>query len=180
MTGFWFQLLALVAATNPAGAALATTAPGRARLLQGVAAASVALGVLIIGILAADPVLSALDVSPESFRTAAGIVMAAQGARMAWDPASTYRPGNTVFDGALPLGWPVVANAAAVMAAVSFAADGSDARVALAALLACVVSGVFVGVRAISGDAARGGARLLGAFLVAAAAAVVVSGVRDV
>ncbi|HJP40819.1 MAG TPA: MarC family protein [Dehalococcoidia bacterium] len=180
MTGWWFEIITMAVAVNGAGAALAARSTGGERISQGVLAAIIGGGVLMLAALVGDSVVDGLDVEPESFRTAAGIVMAVQGARMAWDPASTYRSGDGIRFAIVPLGWPVIGNAAAIMAAIGFSADGPDSRIFAASVLAAAVAGAAIAQPFGRDNVAPGLARALGAVLIAMAAALVVSGVRDV
>lgn len=180
MTGFWFQLIAMMLALNPSAAVLAADSASRRR--QAVVAACLALAILILGAWLATPLVDWLDVAPESFRTAAGIVMAVQGASMVWNPELNYRASSGIAGGLIPLGWPVMVNAGALLATVSFAADTANAQVIGVAAIAVGLTAAVVAVVPAerSRNALLGGARVTGAFLVPAAAAVIVSGVRDV
>ena len=179
MTGFWFQLFALLAAVNPAAAAL--MAGSALRVRQGLIGASVAFVLLVLATLVATPLVDWLEVAPESFRTAAGIVMAVHGALMVWSPKLNYGAPETNAGAFIPLGWPVIANAAAVLAVVSFAADASNGQViGVAAIAAAGAGGTVVLAAGRFGDSLTGVARLSGAILIVAAAALIVSGVRDV
>ena len=80
----WLRLaFVFLAAVNPAAVALASWAPprprGRALETAGVGVAVAMAGVGAMALLA-DRLLAALDVAPETFRIAAGIVMLAAGA----------------------------------------------------------------------------------------------------
>ena len=86
---FWLMLAGFLGATN-AGRVAVGLGEGRAprRTLATVIGAGAAL--ILAGVLLADPLLDALDISPESFRIAAGIVLAAVGAATLVRP----RPGG--------------------------------------------------------------------------------------
>lgn len=178
MTGFWFQLLTMIVAVNPPAAGLAASRP--ARRTQGAIAAGFAFLLLGTAALLATPALNWLDVAPESFRTAAGIVMAVQGGSMVWDPTLNYRASHEPRAGLVPLGWPVLANAAVILATMSFAADSANGQVIAVGAIAAVAGGAGAALPSRFDLSMRGGARLCGAFLVVAAAALIVSGVRDV
>ncbi len=184
--------LALFAAINPAAALIAfrgavadrwgTAAFATQRLV--VAAVGVAVAVGLYAALAAwgDDLLDGLDVAPETFRIAAGIVMAASGVFAIWrmglaDDGALPGLGAGVF----PLGIPLLASAAGLMAAVSYAVDHGSGRTFLAAAVIVAATGALAWLyrdswRPVAGPIAR----LTGALLIAVAAALVVEGVRDV
>jgi hypothetical protein len=163
---FGLMVAGFVATTNAGRVALArdATHPSiQARVL----AVGLGCGVVVLSVVFADDALDALDISPESFRIAAGLVLAAVG----------------IAD----LAWPHVADApfAAILVrpelvcvALSFGADEPTGRV----LAAGAVAFVLVAVTAL-GDRPRPGpipAQLLAALQIVVAVALTVSGVRDV
>ena len=184
--------LALFAAINPAAALIAfrgavsdrwdTSTFANQRLL--VAAAGVVIAVALYAVLAfgGEDLLEQLAIAPETFRIAAGVVMAASGVFAIWrmgfaDDGALPGIGAGVF----PLAVPLLATAAGLMAAISYGADHGAARTFTAAAVTVAVTGVLVWRyrdpwRPVAGALAR----LTGALLVAVAAALVVEGVRDV
>jgi hypothetical protein len=155
-----------IATTNASRVALArdATHPStQARVL----AVGLGCGVVVLSVVFADDALDALDISPESFRIAAGLVLAAAG----------------IAD----LAWPHVADApfAAILVrpelvcvALSFGADEPTGRVLAAGAFALVLVAV-----AALGDRPRPGpipAQFLAALQIVVAVALTVSGVRDV
>jgi small neutral amino acid transporter SnatA (MarC family) len=184
--------LAMFAAINPAAAVLAFrgainsrwTTPefGRQRLAIAVVGAAVAVGLYALLAGAADDLLDALDIAPETFRIAAGIVMAASGVfailrlGLADEDAA---PG--LFAGVFPLGIPLLATAAGLSAAVSFAADhGAGRTLAAAAVVSIATAALAWQYRDAWSPVAGGLARLIGALLVVLAAGLVVEGIRDI
>jgi small neutral amino acid transporter SnatA (MarC family) len=184
--------LALFAAINPAAALIAfrgavsdrwgTNAFAKQRLL--VAAAGVAVAVALYALLAfaGEDLLDGLDIAPETFRIAAGIVMAASGVFAIWrmgfaDDGALPGIGAGVF----PLGVPLLASAAGLMAALSYGVDHGSGRTFFAAVVIVGPTGVLAWLYRDSWRPVAGAlARITGALLIAVAAALVVEGVRDV
>jgi len=134
------------------------------RTLGVVLAAGAAL--ILAGVLLADPLLDALDISPESFRIGAGIVLAAMGAATLVRP----RPGG-------PAGALLVTPELACMAIAASADEGVGPALGAAAIALAVVAGLALLPRlAPAGRAAP----FLAALQVVVGVALVVSGVRDV
>jgi small neutral amino acid transporter SnatA (MarC family) len=123
-------------------------------------------GIAVVAVFA-DDLLDALDVSPESFRIAAGLVLAATGVReLIW-----AQPSGAPFAA-------VLLTPELVCAALSFGADETVGRTLAAAAIALPP----VALAALS-DRARVGppaARFLAALQIVVAVALGVSGVRDV
>jgi hypothetical protein len=115
----------------------------------------------------AGDALDALDVSPESFRIAAGLVLAAAGIReLVWPRASSAPFAAILLTPEL------------VCLALSFGADEPTGRVLAAAALALPLAAV-----AALADRPRPGplpAQFLAALQIVVAVALAVSGVRDV
>ena len=155
-----------VATTNAGRVALAREAARpstRARLLAvGLGCAAVVLAAAF----AADA-LDALDVSPESFRIAAGLVLAAGGIReLVWPRASSAPFAAILLTPEL------------VCVALSFGADEPTGRVLAAGGLGLVLAAI-----AALADRPRPGplpAQFLAALQIVVAVALGVSGVRDV
>lgn len=184
--------LALFAAINPAAALIAFRgAVGDrwgTRAFASERPAMVVAGVVVAGALyallafAGENLLEELDIAPETFRIAAGIVMAASGVFAIWrmglaDDGALPGIGAGVF----PLAIPLLGSAAGLVAAISYGADQGSWETFAAAAVIVVVTGALAwqyrdSWRPVAGPVAR----LTGALLIAVAAALVVEGVRDV
>ncbi|HMN98682.1 MAG TPA: hypothetical protein PKD59_04665 [Miltoncostaeaceae bacterium] len=162
---FALMLAGFLGTTNAGRVALGL-GEGRAprRTLAVVLAAGAAL--ILAGVLLADPLLDALDVSPESFRIGAGIVLAALGAATLVRP----RPGG-------PAGALLVTPDLACMAIASSADEGVGPALGAAAIALALVAALALLPRL--GPAGRA-APFLAALQVVVGVALVVSGVRDV
>jgi small neutral amino acid transporter SnatA (MarC family) len=184
--------LALFAAINPAAALIAfrgavadrwdtATFASQRPVVAGVGVA-VAIALYAALTLWGEDLLDGLDVAPETFRIAAGIVMAASGVFAIWriglaDDGALPGLGAGVF----PLAVPLLASAAGLMAAVSYAVDHGSGRTFVAVAAIVTVTGVLAWLYRDSWRPAAGAlARITGALLIALAAALVVEGVRDV
>ncbi len=162
---FWLMLAGFLGTTNAGRVALGL-GEGRAprRTLAVVVAVGAAL--VLVAALVADPLLDALDISPESFRIGAGIVLAALGAATLVRP----RPGG-------PAGALLVTPDLACMAIAASADEGVGPAFGAAAIALAVVAGLALLPRlAPAGRAAP----FLAALEVVVGVALVVSGVRDV
>jgi hypothetical protein len=164
---FAFLVAGFLATTNAGRVALARATAGpstRERLV----AVGVGATVIVLAAAFADDLLDALDISPESFRIAAGIVLAATGIReLIWP----HIPGDAPFAA-------VLLTPELVCVALSFGADESLGRT----LAAGAIGLSFAAVAALA-DRVRPGplpARLLAALQIVVAVALGVSGVRDV
>jgi hypothetical protein len=154
---------------------LATTNAGRVALGLGDGraprrslAVAVAAGAALIVVLAlvADPLLDALDISPESFRIAAGIVLVAMGAAVLAHP----RPSG-------PAGALLVTPELACMAIAASADEGVGPALGAAAIALAAVAALALPPRlAPAGRAAP----FLAALGVVVGVGLVVAGVRDV
>jgi hypothetical protein len=163
---FAFLVAAFVATTNAGRVALAAQAsrPGpRARAAAPLAAAAI----VAAGVLLADDLLDALSISPESFRIAAGLVLAAAGVRtIVWPD-----PGAGPFAAVL-----VTPELAAL--AISFGADESAGRVLGAFALALLP--LLLAYCAQRRETSALAAQFLAALQLVVAVALGVSGIRDV
>jgi len=156
---------------------LATTNAGRVALARVAArpsnrerALALALGggAIVVCAAFAGDLLDALDVSPESFRIAAGIVLAATGVR---DLIWPHVPAGAPFAA-------VLLTPELVCVALSFGADEALGRTLAAAAVAFPLAAVAaLSDRVPSGASA---ARFLAALQIVVAVALGVSGVRDV
>lgn len=162
---FGLMLAGFLGATNAGRVALGL-GPGRAprRALAVVLAAGAAL--ILAGAFLADPLLDALDVSPESFRIGAGIVLAALGAATLVRP----RPGG-------PAGALLVTPDLACMAVAASADEGVGPALGAAAIALALVAALALLPRV---QPAGRTAPFLAALEVVVGVALVVSGVRDV
>ncbi len=191
MTEYWRLLLAFFAAVNPAAVALAAASASATvatlqRPAQRAVAAAVGLAVagalFVAATLGAERVLDALDIAPETFRIAAGIVMLIVGANAVWRGTLVSEPAPDGWRaGVFPLGLPLLAGPASLIAAVSYGVDKGEAKtlgaVAVPLVVAALLVVVGVGRWRPAADAI---ARLSGALLVAFACGLVVTGVRDI
>jgi small neutral amino acid transporter SnatA (MarC family) len=184
--------LALFAAINPAAALIAfrtavtdrwgTASFASQRLIVAALGIAVAIALYAALTLWGEDLLDGLDVAPETFRIAAGIVMAASGVFAIWriglaDDGALPGLGAGVF----PLGVPLLASAAGLMAALSYGVDHGSGRTFAAAAVIVAVTGTLAWLYRDSWRPVAGAlARLTGALLIAVAAALVVEGVRDV
>jgi small neutral amino acid transporter SnatA (MarC family) len=176
---FAFLAFALVAAVNPC----------RQRLVLPDRRAAVALGAVIaFGAFAAvaalgGGLLDALDISPESFRLGAGLVLALEGARalvFARPAAEPELPGLKA--GLVPVAFPLLLTPGVVALAVAAGGDEVEAEaVGALALTLALTLGVTLLQRGTRADALLvAGARLLGALEVVAGVALAVDAIRDV
>jgi multiple antibiotic resistance protein len=176
---FGFLLLAFAAAANPCRASLVLP-PRPPALALG---ALVALGAGAALAVSGGVVLEALDVSPESFRLAAALVLGLEGARALLLPRPPTEPELPGLRAALvPIAFPLLLQPGVVMLALAAGADDVAGRalVALAAALAVVVlaGAVQAGERGRALLAAGG--RLIGALELAVGVALAVDALRDV
>jgi hypothetical protein len=163
---FAFLVAGFLATTNAGRIALA--ARGERPATRTLAIALIAgLALIAVGVFLADDLLDALDISPESFRIAAGIVLAASGARTIVWP----RPSG-------PFGAILVTPALACMA-VSSGADAATGKVMGAAVIALAVAAI-AGWAPPREPVAGLAAQFLSALQVVIAVALVISGIRDV
>lgn len=163
---FGFLLAGFLATTNPGRAALAAAErrPPRRTLALAMLAG---LGMVTVAAVFADPLLDGLSISPESFRIAAGLVLAAMGLRAIIWPQPPPAPFAAIL---------VTPELACL--SISFGADEGAAR----AIGAAAISIPIVAIAAL--PRRRQGALLAAQFLAAlqliVAVALVVSGIRDV
>lgn len=162
---FGFMVVAFVATTNAGRVALACRGdrPPPSSLALALMAGS---GLVVVGAVFADELLDALAISPESFRIAAGLVLAAAGLRtIVWpQPSGPFAA--------------ILVTPALACLAVSFGADEATGKVlgAAAIALAIVAVAAAAGPREPIGRAAE----FLAALQVVVAVALVISGIRDV
>lgn len=139
--------------------------------------AAALLGIAGLG----DDVLRALDVSPEMFQIAAGLVLVIAAAWMFFTPVPTEEPVPDGIAGALwPVAYPRVLSPAALVLAVSTGATEGVmvGPVVLAAALIVALGAMPLGPTGRRVTAAVG--RLLAALLVLVAVVLAVDGIRQV
>jgi small neutral amino acid transporter SnatA (MarC family) len=176
---FGLLLFAFVAAVNPCRTRLALTGSRAALALGSLIALAAGAALAAAG----GVLLDALDVSPESFRLAAGLVLTLEGLRALVLPRPAAEPELPGLGAALvPVAFPILLQPGVVVLAL--AAGGDDvAGEAIGALALALVLVALAGARPIG---ARGealfaaGARLLGALEIAVGAALAVDAIRDV
>jgi small neutral amino acid transporter SnatA (MarC family) len=174
-----FLVVAFVAAVNPCRARLAFAGPWP-HLVVGAALAG--LGAVALAAVGAG-LLDALDVSPESFRLAAGAALGIEGARtLAWPrpAADDGLPG--LWAAVVPVAFPILLQPGVVVLALAAGGDEAVgkavAALAVALALAAATGAIRGGTRADSLLVA--GSRLLGAVELTAGVALAVDAIRDV
>ena len=187
MNTYWQLVFFFFAAINPAAIALAMDRRGedgdpRARWQLpaiGLAIAAVVYGAVAFG---AERILDGLDIEPESFRVAAGIVMAAVGVFAIWRGAPDTSGAGVGWQAAVfPLALPLLVSPAGLMAAVTYGADDGGGKAFGALAVSLAIAAVLLVSRLRRGMPALDAvARTTGALLVAVAAGLVVDGVRAV
>jgi multiple antibiotic resistance protein len=142
----------------------------------------VALVLLAAAALVAEPFLDWLDVSPENFQLAAGLIMLPQALQLIWRGRSLTEAGAGTI---VPLAAPLLAGPASLAAAMTYATRfGESEAVAASALVLLVAVGLLLAGgwaevrpgRSILGFAAR----LNGTLLIIIAIELAVDGVRSV
>ena len=173
-------LLAFIAAVNPAAVAVAV-GPRSSRTLVA-AAAAVTFALALVAAAGSEGVLDALDVTPETFRVAAAVVLGLTGARwlvLGPRPVAVDPPTEGWRAVAVPLLIPVLVTPALAVVSISVGADDGAAVAALGAAIALALAWVA----AVAGGPPlvwSWAARLIGALGVAVALALAVDGVRSV
>ena len=189
MTEFLRLAVLFIAAVNPAAAALALATgaertSGRPRWHVPAVGIAVAAACFVLAAVFATHILNSLAIEPESFRIAAGGVMAMVGAQVIWRGKAASMPP----DGAegwqvavFPLAIPILAGPASILAAVSISADHGIGDTLGAAAIALGIAFVLLIARPERARPALDGiARLTAALLVAFAVALVISGIKAV
>jgi len=163
---FGFLLAGFLATTNAGRVGLAREAssPTSATVALALAAGAVLVAVAVVF---ADDALDALSISPESFRIAAGIVLALTAIRtLVWPHAVSGPFGAVLITPEL------------TCLALSLGADEPTGRTLGAAAVAIAIAGLAASIR-LPLPAALG-AQLLAALQVVVAVALAISGMRDV
>jgi small neutral amino acid transporter SnatA (MarC family) len=172
-------LLAFVGAVNPCR--IRPGLPARPGVVTLGAVVALAVGAALAA--AGGTILDVLDVSPESFRLAAGLVLTVEGARALVFPRLAIEPELSGLGAALvPVAFPYVLQPGVIVLAV--AAGGDDlAAPAIGALALALVLVVVAGTvpHSIRREGLfLAGARLLGALEIAAGVALAVDAIHDV
>ncbi len=177
----WLAAFAVFAAVNPfaaaAGLAGAHRPPLQAVLVAGAAAAAayVPAGVFALH------VLDALDLAPESFLIAAGVILAASGAAILIFGPGDYRPTwRTAADGLVPLALPLVIGPAGLAAVIGVSVRASPTLAVVAAAAASAAGLALCLSPRRSRELFDLLSRLSAAFVIVAAASFAVEGVRSV
>ncbi len=174
-------LLALLAAVNPLAVAVALW-PRERRSTMAVAAA-IACAVAIVSAVVSGPILDALDVTPGTFRVAAGLVLGLAGARWLITGAPSVAAEGTAGGAgriAVPLLFPVLVTPQLVMVSMSTGADHGTAVVAAGAAGSLAVAWAVAVVRKRHQAGWTAGVRLVAALAVTVALALVVDGIKTV
>jgi multiple antibiotic resistance protein len=187
VSDFLRLLVILMAAVNPPAVVLAMwdkpERPARAAWRVPLMGGCIGGVILVVAVLVSGSLLDWLAIAPESFRVAAGVVMAVAGALVIWQGrwGSLGHVGNGIETAIFPLALPLIAGPAALVAAISYGVDEGRGETIVAALIAAAVAALLVAVSpARARPALDAIARTLGALLVAVAAGLIVSGVRAI
>jgi len=180
-------LVVFFAAINPAGVLLAMRAKqmhsvGTPRIAIAIGAA-VAVVLLVLAVVLDARILDSLDIDAESFRIAAGMILAACGVYTLWAGVPGSRaPGEPrMAHGLFPLGVPLLAGPASLAAAVSYSVDQGRGETLGAAIAWVVVSGLLLAVwRGRWRAGADAISRVTGALLIVVAASLAISGIKAV
>jgi small neutral amino acid transporter SnatA (MarC family) len=178
---FGLALLAVVAAANPARLRLGVE---RAAVPEPVLG-PIALGALVTlaataGLVAVGEwALRAIDVSPESFRLAAAVVLVLEGARrLVWARPRAEPVLAGGWAALVPVAFPLLLEPGLVFVALAAGADASTAAAfgSLALALALVAAVGFLP----AGPLLPAAARLLAALEIAAGVALAIGAIRDI
>ncbi len=176
---FGFLLFAFAAAANPCRASLVLPTRPPALALG----ALVALAACAAVAASASVLLDALDVSPESFRLAAALVLGLEGGRALLLPRPPTEPELPGLGAALvPIAFPLLLQPGVVMLALAAGAEDVEGR-AVGALAAAFGLVILAGALQ-AGERGRAllaaGGRLIGALELAVGVALAVDALRDV
>jgi small neutral amino acid transporter SnatA (MarC family) len=174
--------LAALACVNPARVALGMPdAPLRRRLVLLGAGSGLAILLAAVGLAVADPLLDALDISPESLRIATGAVLLVAGARTLVVPRPAAEPAARL-QVLVPVLFPLLVTPELALVLLGAGADERNAAAVagIAAALLLALAGTLVERTPVATALFVQGSRLLGAVLVLAGVAYVVDGIRDV
>ena len=172
--------MALLVAVNPP--AVATALHGRVRRDVMAAAAAVAAAVAVAVSWLSEPVLDALDVTPATFRVAAGLVLGVAG--VWWLALGTWSLPDDVRQGpwrqvVVPLLVPVLVTPQLVAVSISVGADHGVPVVLLGAAAAMALAWIMTSVGAAT-ESWSVASRFVGMVALVVALAMAVDGVRSV
>ena len=174
--------LAVLATVNPTRVPVGMPkVPGRTALVAVASVAAMAVAGVLLAV--ADPLLDVLDVSPESLRIAAGLVLVVGGLRALVAPRPSGDPGLAGRAAALvPVLFPLLLTPELALVMLSAGADErhASALTGLAVALVLAVASTFVRRTPLADSLFVAATRLLGALLVLAGVGYVVDGIRDV
>lgn len=179
-----FLVLAFVAVVNPARVRLSAPEKDRAGLVALGSLLVFAVGAALIA--PAAEILAALDVSPESFRLATGLVLGVEGV---WTLVRPSSPAEAVLAGRIaaivPVSFPLLLTPGLVALALGAGADSSTTETlgalgALGTALILAVSAAALGHGPRAEVLLAAAARLLAAAEIVAAVVIAAEGVRDV
>jgi small neutral amino acid transporter SnatA (MarC family) len=176
---FAFLLLALVASANPCRIRLVVPERREAVALGALVALATASAIAAVG----GSLLDALDITPETFRLAAAVVLALEGARALASARPAPEPELGGLGAALvPVAFPLLLTPGVVMLALAAGGDDivGEAVGALAIAFALVLLVMLIPRGDRSDVLLAAGGRLLGALEIAAGVALAVDSLRDV
>jgi small neutral amino acid transporter SnatA (MarC family) len=183
----WLWAAVLLLALNPPRAAFAVPREGRSRrTIVRLAVAGGAIGglIVIVAVLAADPLLDLLDVSAPSFRLAAGIVAAVAGAADLFRRPPAPEPALPGWRAALvPIAIPAVLRPALLVLALGAGADERVLPSVRAMLLGIALLAVIAAAwptEGASGRALTWASRLFAAGLMACGVILAIDGILAV
>jgi small neutral amino acid transporter SnatA (MarC family) len=176
---FAFLVFALVGAVNPCRVRLALPERREAVALGALLALGSAAAVAAVG----AAFLDALDISPESFRLAAAVVLALEGARALVLPRPGAEPELAGLGAAIvPVAFPLLLTPGVVALALAAGGDeiAAEAAGALALAFGCVLAATLVPRSGRADALLAAGGRLLGAAEIVAGIALAVDALHDV
>jgi small neutral amino acid transporter SnatA (MarC family) len=178
----WLVLAAYVAAVNPFRLRQALPGSGdRADTRIVATGALIAFAVSALLVAASVNLLDGLQITPETWRIAAGVVAALAGVRVFVAPGRADEPE---LDGrraaVVPVAFPLLITPEVVALVAIFGATES-AAVSIGGLAVALAAGVATGaLRRLRPSVWTAGARMLAAVLILAGIALIVEGIRDV
>lgn len=187
MNTYWQLVVFFFAAVNPASVALAMARHEAERAVQSrwrelAIAGAIAVVAYAGAAFGATRLLDGLAIEPESFRVAAGIVMATVGVFAIWRGAPDIEGTAAGLRASVfPLALPLLVSPAGLVAAITYGADDGGGKALGAVAVPLAIAGVLLVSRTGRAMPALDAvARLTGALLVAVAAGLVVDGVRAI
>jgi small neutral amino acid transporter SnatA (MarC family) len=176
---FAFLVVALVVSANPCRARLALPERRSAVALGALLALGISSGIAAVG----STFLDALDISPETFRLAAAVVLVIEGARSLTLARPAREPELAGLGAALvPVAFPLLLTPGVVMLALAAGGDEmvGEAVGALAAAFALVLLATLIRRSARADALLAAGGVLLAAVEIAVGVALAVDSLRDV